>query len=362
MVYVFVVVWVGALALFVPKRFAYEYATISGETVYRARVWYAVLAMLPIILWAGFRSKDVADTIVYIWCWQSIPRSLGGVLQFAFTHKNGIGFWTFMGLFKLITESYRAFFVVVAIIEGACVIMLYWDYSSDYLISIFLFIITGEYVGWMMNGIRQFMAVCIICLAAPLLLKRKYFTYALAVVFAVTIHPAAVIMLPIAFVARGKAWNGWVIAALVGAIIAAVFSDLLIRLLQILVSGTELERQAEYLNYGTGVNPIRVLVYSLPALISLLGHDQIVNERASLITFSVNMSVITMALYLIGMRTNAIMLGRLPIFTSMYNYILLPYEIGHFFEGRSARLFKAAVILLYLAYYYYMMHFAYQQI
>lgn len=43
----------------------------------------------------------------------------------------------------------------------------------------------------------------------------------------------------------------------------------------------------------TGTNPIRVLVYSLPALLALLGKRYIENENDTIVNITVNMSIIT---------------------------------------------------------------------
>ena len=117
----------------------------------------------------------------------------------------------------------------------------------------------------------------------------------------------------------------------------------------------ELERQA-------GVNPIRVLVYSVPALLAFLLRRQIQERDDPRIDLFVNMSIISAAIYLIGMVTSGIMIGRLPIYVSLYGYALLPYEFDCIPSKRKASILKVTAIALYVAYYYYMLHFAYQQI
>ena len=70
-----------------------------------------------------------------------------------------------------------------------------------------------------------------------------------------------------------------------------------------------------------------------------------------------NASMITMALYLVSMVTSGIYVGRLPIYTSLYGYMLLPWVIDQIFEKNSAILVKVLMIVCYLGFFYYQMHF-----
>ena len=64
-----------------------------------------------------------------------------------------------------------------------------------------------------------------------------------------------------------------------------------------------------------------------------------------------------MALYLVSMVTSGIYVGRLPIYTSLYGYMLLPWVIDQIFEKNSAILVKVLMIVCYLGFFYYQMHF-----
>ena len=70
------------------------------------------------------------------------------------------------------------------------------------------------------------------------------------------------------------------------------------------------------------------------------------------------MSIVSVGFYVVSMFTSGIFIGRLPIYFSLYSYILLPWEIDNMFTKRSARLVYVMTICAYLAFYYYQMHFA----
>ena len=77
-----------------------------------------------------------------------------------------------------------------------------------------------------------------------------------------------------------------------------------------------------------------------------------------LINLCVNCSVITTALYVISAVTSGIYFGRLPIYTSLTGYILLPWLINHMFEKKSVVLVKIMMYGFYFLFFYYQMHFA----
>ena len=111
-----------------------------------------------------------------------------------------------------------------------------------------------------------------------------------------------------------------------------------------------------------GTNVFRVLVYSVPMMLSLIGFKIIRRADDPVINICVNMSIVTTGLYIISMFTSGVYIGRLPIYFSLYNYILLPWEINHIFTERSKRLIYILMIGAYLVFYYYQMHFAWSML
>ena len=108
-----------------------------------------------------------------------------------------------------------------------------------------------------------------------------------------------------------------------------------------------------------GMNPIRALVYSIPMILSLVGYKIIRKEDDALINICVNMSILTSALSIIAVLTSGIFIGRLIIDTAVYStLILLPWEIDNLFTEDSKLLMRILLVVGYLAFFYYQMHFA----
>ena len=103
---------------------------------------------------------------------------------------------------------------------------------------------------------------------------------------------------------------------------------------------------------------IRLELQYILLLLSLLFlyRKQIEEKGSSLINVCVNMSIVTAGLYMVSMATSGVFLGRLPIYTSLYNYILLPWEVNNLFEEGTKKIVFALMIVLYLAFYFYQIH------
>lgn len=137
-----------------------------------------------------------------------------------------------------------------------------------------MFVASTDYMSWMFNGMRQFIAVSITLGAFSYILEKRYVPVIGLILLAATIHGSALLMLPLVFVIQGRAWNRrtlMLIAAVCGAILfMGQFTDVLDNLLA----------ETQYSDIVTneiwqnddGTNLLRVLFYSIPALLALWGH------------------------------------------------------------------------------------------
>ena len=207
----------------------------------------------------------------------------------------------------------------------------------------------------MFNGIRQFTAVTVLFAATGLILKKKWIATLVIILLASTIHQSALVMIPILIIAQGKAWNRKSVLFLLTALIAITFVNQFTNILDGMMQETQYANMvSDWNEWGDdGTNVMRVLVYSVPTIFSLIGLKRIQAEDDSLINFCTNMSVVSTGIYIISMFTSGIFIGRLPIYASLYNYILLPWELKHVFTKESERLIKIVMVGAYLIFYWY---------
>ena len=358
--YYLILIWIGICAILAWSGRLTRYEIVMENQEKRYLPWFAFLVFSPVILMAATRGY-FADTSVYISSFQSMPREFSEISAYMNDIAKDRGFSFLSCLIKvMISEHVKVYLGVIALMQGICVVTLFRKYSPNYIVSIFLFIASTDYISWMFNGIRQFMAVSIILLATPWILKRRYIPAIAMILLASTFHYSALLMIPLIMIAQGKAWNERTLLYILGVILAVVFVDRFTGILDDTLAFTPYKNVvADYTIAGdNGTNIIRVLVYSVPALFGYAGRHYIRRSRDRVVSFCTNMSIISAGLYFVSWVTSGIYLGRLPIYASMYSYILLPWSIENVFRVRSRRLIYILMILLYLAFYYYQVHVA----
>ena len=154
---------------------------------------------------------------------------------------------------------------------------------------------------------------------------------------------------------QGKAWNKKTLLFIFAVIVAVMFADRFTNILDTMLAETQYENVvSDWESWqDDGTNFLRVLVYCVPTILSLFGMKYIRHEDTPLINLCTNMSIASAGLYVISMFTSGIFIGRLPIYFSLYNYILLPWEINSIFTKQSARLIYIAMIIGYIGFYLY---------
>lgn len=360
--YILILVWIGFMTLLQENYYQEEYSKLTGGYERRATPLFAFVAFFPVILMAGFRNRWFADTGLYVANYLDMPNRLSGIPSYLSLVSKDKGFSVLSVVIKsVLGDNFRWYLMLFAFLQGAVLIFFFRKYSTQYILSIFLFVASTDYISWMFNGIRQFSAVTIILLATELMLKRKYIPLIIVILIASTFHQSALLMIPFVIISQGEAWNKKTIFFIMGVLLAVLFVGQFTNILDDALSTTQYTNVvSDYMSAeDDGTNPLRVLVYSIPAIIAFIGRDTIKQSNNALINFCANMSIISMGLYIVSMVTSGVYIGRLPIYCSLYGYILLSWEVKHVFSESNKKTIKISLVFGYLAFYYYQMHIMY---
>lgn len=352
--------WYLFVLIFAVGLFANITGQVYTENSYGQREqrygWLPVLIVLvPLIYLAGTRDDmRFGDTSAYRIGFHAMPSSLRGLAGYFTDSSKDRGFTVFTVFLKsFIGENDVLYFLIVAAICLICVFCIYKMYSCNFIITIFLFIASADYIQWTYNGIRQFLAVSLIFACTGLLLKQKYVSVVIVILMASTIHASALIMLPIVFIVQGKPFNKKTVFFLFAMLVAIAFIDQFTDIIANIMENTQYSGEVDQFLSTEGTSIQRVLVYSMPAFIALLFRKRIEMANNQLINMAVNFSIATFGLMFLSAFSSGLFLGRLGIYTSLYNYILLPWEVENIFTKSSARLIYALMIICYFAFYYY---------
>lgn len=357
--YIFILIWVillGGVYKFKEQKDRRNYSNTLKKS---SNIFYCIMLVLPIVLSAAFRTTfgDQGYKIEY----RIINWSFHDLIEIIKNGAKGPGYQVLVYLgTKILGNNAEVFFFIVAAFQMYSLIRLYRKYSLDLWISIFIFVTTGDYLSWMQNGIRQFIAVTLILLFSDWIFEKKYLKIGIIILIAGTIHTSALLMIPIIFIVQGKAFNRKTVLVSIAVILLLVYLEQAVPVVNELLSETEYSGAiTDWQTSGNdGVNIFRVLVYSVPTILSLLGYRIIRDYDDNTLNILCNMSVVATLLYIIGMFTSGIYVGRLPIYCTLYaNGVLLPWLINNIFESRTRKLVYIIMIPCYCMFYYYQTHF-----
>ena len=338
---------------------------VLGErTVDRWQPIAAILMVAPYIVWAGFR-KDFGDTYVYQQGFRNATDNILEIPMLFFNDTKDPGYSAFLILMKSILGNHEEiYFIIIATVQLICIALVFRYYSDHYWTCIFLFVVSTDYLSWMHNGMRQFIAVAIIFAGFRFMVEKKYVPMIALIIFASLFHGSALLMIPIIFIVQGNVWNKKTVFLLGVAMVIVDYVEQFTPLLNDMLQETQYDDIMTNGIWETddGTNLIRVLVYSMPAIFSLVGRKYLREINDPVINICCNCSIVTMALYLVASATSGIYIGRLPIYTTLYGYIALPWLIENVFEKRSAILIRMAMYVAYLGFFYYQMAIAWNAI
>ena len=353
--YILILGWVAVMGILSMMISVKQVETVCGKKEYRWRPVWAVVTFLPLIIWSGYRG-NIGDTWNYKQSFSEMPVSLGSIPSYMVTINKDKGFYFVSAVIKCIVGNHvNIYFLILAAIQAGVLIYVYRKYSSRYLVSFFLFIASTDYISWMFNGIRQFLAVTITFIGIKFILDKKYAKAIILILIASLMHQSALLVIPFIFIAQGKAWNKKTLLFMIVVIGIVAGIGQFTNVLDAMLAETQYKNVvSDWQSWNDdGTNILRVLVYAVPSVLSLIGLRFIRNEDDKVINLCTNMSIVSVGFYIVSMFTSGIFIGRLPIYFSLYSYILLPWEIDHMFTKQSARLVYVVMVMGYLGFYLY---------
>lgn len=315
-----------------------------------------IVPILYIVFWTGIRNRFV-DTAAYIATYNSIPiGNLDTVKMYMTSIEEDKGFYLFAALFKnYVSTNYHWWLFIIALISGLCLYRIIRRQADHPHFALFLFMTTCTF-SWLMNGIRQFLAICILFAFSDWLLSKKKRIWYIVLIFAVsTIHISALYALPfIIIVSLSKAWDKRMLMFIACMLVMIVFSE---KLMPSLVSSLADDYSATYAT-NEGSSWIRTLVALVPVGLTFVKRKEIQKLDEPYMEICVNMSIVSACIYGLASVSDGILVGRMPMFFQVYNLILLPWVLAKCYKGSTKKILIVACVVCYLMYFVYQTYFA----
>lgn len=313
---------------------------------------YAIIAMGYIVFWAGLRSGFV-DSNAYIRQFKEAPQGLDEAWNVLLSDTKDSGFTFLQILFKtLVSSDFHYWLMFIALATGLPIMVVYRNKSVDFLFSMYLFICSVTFI-WMFNGIRQFLAAAILFGFGFLIEKKKFVPFLIVLFLCSSIHGTAWLLLPMYFFVTDRPFGKRMIIFIVAVLSCSIAVNSLLETMDIMLQETQYSSNLAEFAEDDGVHPLRVLFSCVPVILAFIQRKKIVATNNQYIYMCVNMSTIAAGLYFVGMLTSGIMIGRLPVFFILYNYILYPYLFNYIYSGKKTLLYTI-ISITYLVFYYLM--------
>ncbi|HEY2420684.1 MAG TPA: EpsG family protein [Neobacillus sp.] len=338
------ILWINLAIVFIFSYFARFFAnavTTSNSFIeMKPNKMFICIVICSLVLISGLRS-NIGDTGAY--------KHLYVINNFSWDYvksQKDIGFGIIQMLIKNYSSDPQVMIFITALLTNVLIITVFSKYSRMFEISTYVYITSGFFLT-SMNGIRQCLAAAIVFAATKFLFEGSWKKYTLVVLIASTIHQSALILIPIYFIIRRKAWTKMTFALLFLAVFIVIgfnyFSE-------VLFAALESTQYGGYKDFSEGgANIIRVAVEGAPLFIAFLGREKL-KEIMPNSDYIVNLSIINLLFMIIS--TQNWIFARFAIYFSLYQFILISW-IVMLFKENNRRLIYFSILIFYFMYNYY---------
>lgn len=310
-----------------------------------------IAVILPIIFYTVFVAlrKTIGDTYFYMHSFNLMPDYNPVEIEYFFTGMFGF----FQNIIRNMTDDPQWLIAFAAVFSIPVPLIILYKYCPRFEMAIFMFV-AFSYLGGAMNGMRQYMAASIVLLGTRYLFserKTDFIKYAVLVLLAYCMHNSAIIMLPIYFVVRRKAWKATSYLMVVGSMVAVVIFD---AILPQFLSALE---QTSYSNYsengwftsGTegGSSLIRVMFIVYPLIVAYLNKERL-KMLGRVGDILVNIAFLEVAIFTISIYNW--IFSRLAIYLAIYFIIFTVWVVNYAVKPKDRSLYVMMTILIYFFY------------
>ena len=306
----------------------------------KERLFYFIMSV-GLILFAGLRT-GYNDTGTYLlgynqlsqnedWFqqidWLKIGDSPGFVFVQGMMHELGVSAQSFLMLFSVFTVGVNLWF--------------FRKYSCNLWLSVLLFITFAGYI-FTLAAIKQCTAMALCLIATDRAINKKYLRFVFYVLLGSLFHPYALMYLIVPFLF----FRPWSKNTLIMLVFFGIIGFAMESLLGTLLNVTDMlgeNYNAESFT-GEGVNPIRLLVTAVPAVLALMTATQIAEDEDKAQYAIVNLTMLNAEIMFVALFGTANYFARLANYFIPFQAVSIPWLLKHYdYEGRRTMTILAAI-------------------
>lgn len=343
------VVLISLTAAFFCDRFSTKRENLSGY-VYKEKILW-LIPIIAMAVFAGLRT-GYNDTTAYTYSYENFVKSNFDFSDVSWSFGDNFGFNVFSIILKSLGLSTNGYLMVFAIVTYGIYIWFIHKYSTDFLMSMFLFICLV--FTFPLAAIKQCVAVAFCLVAVDKAINKKWFWFIFWILIAESFHAYAIMYLIVPLMMfvpwRDKRTITWIAIFFAAGIFLRPFLGPLLESTESLGKGYTVEEFS-----GVGVNPFRLLVSLVPLVMSFILRKQIndpyyeMNESDSL---CMNLSFLNGEIMFIALFGTANYFARLANYFYIFPVIALP-RLFNMVKPKWRIPMKVAALGCYTYYMYY---------
>lgn len=308
--------------------------------------YFLIFALLAIFV--GLRTY-YNDTAAYISSYERVKTFPGFWDSFNPELGANPGFTITLAWLKSHGVSAQSFLLFFATISVGSSIYFLKKYSSNFMLSLFLFFATNAYT-LSAAAIKQSAAIALSLVAVGFALKKKWLPFFALILLAATFHPY-VLLFALVPILTFKPWTKLTYIMLAAFIFAGFTLE---SFLGTIVDITAMigDSYSEEALIGEGINIFRVLVANVPLVLTFIYRKQLFQDSTKTDHLMVNLAMLNGAIMFVGMFGTAIYFSRLASFFTIAQCIALPWILSKLPRDRKD-FFTAAMIVGYCGFFVY---------
>ncbi|PEA20198.1 capsular biosynthesis protein [Bacillus cereus] len=336
------ILWMNLFIVFILAFFARYFAmpVTTGIVMLKPNRLLILMATTSLVLVSGFRN-NIGDTYFYMHAfkvndfnWENVQDS-----------KN-IGFSILQMILKMYTNDPQILIFITALTTNILIVAVLYKYSRMIELSLYVYIASGMYLV-SMNGLRQYLAAAIIFTATKYILNGNWKKYFLIVLFASTFHQSALVLIPIYFLVRRKAWSTITFILLFIAVLIVLGFNQFAEVFFATIGDTQYGHYKDF--QEGGANIIRVAVEATPLILAFIGRHKL-RELFPQSDYIVNMALLGLIFMIIS--TQNWIFARFSIYFGLYQLILISWVVK-LFSKKDRKFVYYSILICYFIYFVY---------
>lgn len=261
-------------------------------------------------------------------------------------------FYGFQSFFRhYISDNYHLFFLVIAFFTNGSFICFFKKNSDNFAFTILLYFALGIYT-FTMAAMKQCLSMAFLVIALNALIDKKYVKFYIFVFIAMLIHAYAILFAILPLFTK-KPWTLLTYCAIIGVVfVVFTFESTIVAYLDFTDDvGKDLSK--EYIIDTAGINLLRLAVYAVSPIISLLYLDLLNDNYTRSKNLMMNVSLLSFLIMALGLSGGSNFFGRAAVYFVPGTLCIMPWLVNEIFSDESKNIGNCIVGGAYLLFFIY---------